>query len=150
MSDKEECLLMRLEALEHRMNLADIIAAERAGCADENNGMVPITKLYEDVELPWTFDSASGEWLRPFVNTPTGYKYPADSAEGVAGRNYVKVEFEDGTDDPVVSISSTDETDVDNDIYCFYVGTLASSGNDDHRLIQTKGVYSIPVIMVYI
>ena len=52
--------------------------------------------------------------------------------------------------DPVVetdTIVSSDETDIDNDVYCFYVGTLKA---DADKLTQTDGVYSEPVLMVYI
>ena len=42
---------------------------------------------------------------------------------------------------------SSDETDIDNDVYCFYVGTLEA---DADRLKQTDGVYSEPVLVGYV
>lgn len=109
---------------------------------------VPIPQLQNvDEKLPWTFDADTGKWLRPFVNLPVG-RHAVESADGIEGRNYVKIAFSGS--DPVVetdTIVSSDETDIDNDVYCFYVGTLEA---DADRLTQTDGVYSEPVLMVYI
>lgn len=109
---------------------------------------VPIPQLQNvDEKLPWTFDADTGKWLRPFVNLPVG-RHAVESADGIEGRNYVKIAFSGS--DPVVetdTIVSSDETDIDNDVYCFYVGTLKA---DADRLTQTDGVYSEPVLMVYI
>lgn len=111
---------------------------------------VPIPQLQNvDEKLPWTFDADTGKWLRPFVNLPVG-RHAVESADGIAGRNYVKIAF---SGDPVVetdTIVSSDETNIDEDIYCFYVGTLAEDPNDQGKLTQTEGVYSEPVLMVYV
>ena len=126
------------------------------GRAFETTGetKVPVFSFYPGGEtaakLPWTFDTETGKWLRPFINLPTG-RHAVESADGVEGRNYVKIAFSGS--DPVVetdTIVSSDETDIDNDVYCFYVGTLAEDPNDQEKLIQTKGVYSEPVLMVYV
>ena len=123
------------------------------GRAFETTGetKVPVFSFYPGGEtaanLPWTFDTETGKWLRPFINLPTG-RHAVESADGVEGRNYVKIAFSGS--DPVVetdTIVSSDETDIDNDVYCFYVGTLEA---DADKLTQTDGVYSEPVLMVYI
>lgn len=132
--------------------LAEQMAANAngGGAAGMNVPVMPILGGSEEAKLPWTFDTETGKWLRPFINLPTG-RYAVDSADGVEGRNYVKIAFSGS--DPVVethTIVSSDETNIDEDIYCFYVGTLAEDPNDQEKLIQTEGVYSEPVLMVYV